>query len=155
VDTPLRIVVIGAIGKIKGYEVLLACARDAARRRLPLSFSVLGYSMNDTPLMNAGVTLSGRYLETEAAQKLAALEPHAVWLPSIWPETYSYTLSLALEAGYPVFAFDIGAIARRLRDAGRSDTLMPLVLQDDPGTINARFLEFRAGRRTLEAMRSM
>ena len=105
--------------------------------------------------MNAGVTLSGRYLETEAAQKLAALEPHAVWLPSIWPETYSYTLSLALEAGYPVFAFDIGAIARRLRDAGRSDTLMPLVLQDDPGTINARFLEFRAGRRTLEAMRSM
>ncbi len=153
IDEPLRIAVIGAIGKIKGYEVLLACARDAARRRLPLSFSVLGYSMNDMPLMNAGVTLSGRYLESDAAQKLAALQPHAIWLPSIWPETYSYTLSLALEGGYPVFAFDIGAIARRLRDSGGGENLMPLVLQDDPCTINARFLEFRAGCRTLEAMR--
>lgn len=151
-DEPLRVAVIGAIGRIKGYEVLLACARDAAQRRLPLAFSLLGYSMNDMPLLHAGVGVSGRYLESEAGQRLGALGPHVVWLPSVWPETYSYTLSIALAGGYPVFAFDIGAIARRLRELGRDGNLMPLALQDDPRAVNARFLEFRAGCSTMQAM---
>src|SRR5208282_1630157 len=36
----VRIGLIGAIGGHKGYQVLLACARDAAARRLPLEFVV-------------------------------------------------------------------------------------------------------------------
>ena len=138
----LRIVIIGAIGKIKGYEVLLACSRDAQKRNLPLEFSVLGYSLDDRPLEQAGVKVSGRYLEREAEQKLRAMSPHVVWLPSLWPETYSYTLSLALKAGYPVFAFDIGAIARRIREVGQGDNLMPLSLAGAPQEINNRFLQY-------------
>jgi GT2 family glycosyltransferase/glycosyltransferase involved in cell wall biosynthesis len=142
-DEPLRIVVIGAIGKIKGYEVLLDCARDAQRRRLPLEFSVLGYSLDDRLLEQAGVMVTGRYLEREASEKLHALSPHAVWLPSLWPETYSYTLSLALKAGCPVFAFDIGAIARRLREVGKGDTLLPLSFAGHADSVNEKFLNFR------------
>jgi O-antigen biosynthesis protein len=50
----LRIVVIGAIGKIKGFEVLLACARHARQQKLPLDFILMGYSMNDRQLEQAG-----------------------------------------------------------------------------------------------------
>jgi glycosyltransferase involved in cell wall biosynthesis len=139
----VHIAVIGAIGKIKGYDVLLECARDARDRRLPVVFSVLGYSMNDAQLGFAGVRVSGRYLESEALDRLEAMAPHAVWLPSLWPETYSYTLSLALQAGLPVFAFDIGAIARRLGELGRAQLCMPLELARRPTAINARFLDYR------------
>lgn len=144
----LRIAAIGAIGRIKGYDVLLACARDAAKRRLPIDYSVLGYSMNDRLLEQAGVHVTGRYLEEEAAQKLDALALHAVWLPSTWPETYSYTLSLALKGGYPVFAFDLGAIARRLRELGQTDKLWPIELVDSPSRINDLLLAFAARHRS-------
>lgn len=140
---PMRIVVIGAIGKLKGYEVLLACARDARQRCLPLAFHLLGYSINDAPLIAAGVKISGRYHDAEADARLQALAPHVVWLPYTWPETYSYTLSLALRGGYPVFAFDLGAIARRLRAIDHPGELWPLALADQPQAINQGFLRQR------------
>jgi hypothetical protein len=47
-----RVAVIGAIGRHKGYQVLLDCARDAARRDLPLEFVVIGYSEDDEALLS-------------------------------------------------------------------------------------------------------
>jgi GT2 family glycosyltransferase/glycosyltransferase involved in cell wall biosynthesis len=139
----LRIVVIGAIGKAKGYDVFHACAADAKKRKLPLEFILLGYSLKDKDLENCGVKITGRYLEHEAQFKLKQLSPHVVWLPSIWPETYSYTLSLALNGGYPTFAFDIGAIAARLRTLEQEHTLMPLQMLESPCKINDRFIKYR------------
>nr|WP_242482460.1 glycosyltransferase [Thiocystis violacea] len=140
---PLRIVVIGAIGKLKGYDVLLACARDARQRRLPLEYHLLGYSIKDAPLLEAGVQMTGRYLDQEVDARLKAIAPHVVWFPYTWPETYSYTLSFALRGGYPVFAFDLGAIAERVRDAHHSGVLWPLDFADTPMQINDGFASYR------------
>jgi len=142
----LRIVVIGAISKMKGYEVLRACAQDAKKGKMPLEFILMGYSLNDEPLKKAGVRVTGRYLERDAMQLLQKLSPHVVWLPSIWPETYSYTLSLALNYGRPVFAFDIGAIARRLQALNETKGIMPLDIADYPHRINKLFIEYRKQR---------
>jgi GT2 family glycosyltransferase/glycosyltransferase involved in cell wall biosynthesis len=138
---PLHVVVVGAIGKLKGYDVLMACANDARQRRLPMRFTVLGYTMNDVPLGSMGVDITGRYFDDEAVEKLLALEPDIVWLPSIWPETYSYTLSVALEAGCPVAAFDVGAISSRLRRLGETDYLMPLQFSRDARKVNEVLLQ--------------
>src|SRR6185437_3365642 len=48
--TVTRVAVIGAIGEHKGYGVVLACARDAAARALPLEFVVIGYTQDDAAL---------------------------------------------------------------------------------------------------------
>ena len=119
----LRIVVIGAISQIKGFDVLLACAKDAKERSLPLAFSVLGYTSNDEKAREAGIQVTGRYSEAEGMARLVEIRPHAVFLPSILPETYCFTLSLALKAGLPVFAFDLGAIASRLKSLGLDQNL--------------------------------
>jgi glycosyltransferase involved in cell wall biosynthesis len=141
----LRVVVIGGISKIKGFDVLLACAQHAQKRSLPIDFVVMGYSVNDRLLEMAGVVVTGKYLEHEAEAKLHSLAPHVVWFPATWPETYSYTLSLALQCGYPVFAFDLGAIARRLRDLEHTAGLFPLAHAKQPGKLNQLFIQYRAG----------
>ncbi len=134
----LRVALIGAIGGHKGYQVFLDCARDAAARRLPLEFVVIGYTENDKPLLKTGrVFITGRYSEIEAPHLLRRERPDIVFLPSVWPETWCYTLDYALAAGLPVVAFDLGAIAERLRAAGLG-ILLPLDLRSRQ--INDRLL---------------
>ena len=38
-----------------------------------------------------------------------------VFIPSIWPETFSYTTSEAMMMGLPVACFDMGAPAERVK----------------------------------------
>lgn len=68
------------------------------------------------------------------------MKAHVALLPSVWPETYSYTLSIALEAGYPVCTFDMGAPAERLRALG-TGLLLPLETMSDPASINDMLLD--------------
>lgn len=122
----LRVVVPGAIGPSKGYDVLLACAQDAAQRRLPLKFLLLGYSMDDGALLDTGhVEVTGRYREDEVPALMAQLRPHLAFLPSVWPETWCYALSHVMAAGLFVAAFDLGAPAERLRQRGHG-LLLPI-----------------------------
>jgi glycosyltransferase involved in cell wall biosynthesis len=124
----VRVGLIGAIGGHKGYHVLLGCARDAAKRRLPLEFVVIGYTENDERLLKTGkVFITGRYSEIEAPHLLRRERPDIVFLPSVWPETWCYTLDYAVAAALPVISFDLGAIAERLQAAGLG-VLLPLGL---------------------------
>lgn len=136
----VRVVVLGAIGRHKGYDILRLCAEQARKQKLPLEYVLMGYSADDRQLAAAGVRITGRYVDEQAVETLRGLEPDVVWLPASWPETYSFTLSIALEAQLPVVAFDLGAIARRLRSAGAHDHLLPLSTLSDPGAVNAFFL---------------
>jgi len=124
----VRVAVIGAIGAHKGYDVLLQCARDAAKRRLALEFVVVGFTQDDATLERTGrVFMTGRYQEGEALPLLRREDPDWVFLPSVWPETWCYTLDAALESGLPVAAFDIGAIRERLHGQPQG-YLLPLGL---------------------------
>jgi GT2 family glycosyltransferase len=122
----LRVAVIGAIGQHKGYGILLACARAAAKRNLPLEFIVIGYTENDDILLKTGhVFVTGPYIDDEAPNLIRREDPHLAFFPSVWPETWCYALGHALRAGLDVVAFDLGAIAERLRAVGIG-TIVPL-----------------------------
>lgn len=141
----IRIALIGAIGEHKGYRVLLDCARDARARHLPIEFVVIGYTQDDAPLLNTGkVFITGRYGEAEVPHLLHREQPEIAWLPSVGPETWSYTLDYVLAAGLPVLAFDLGAIAERLR-AVAGAVLIPLAL--DARRINDHLLQLAQDRR--------
>lgn len=133
-----RVCTIGAIGIQKGYEVLLACARDAAARDLPLEFVVVGFSEEDPPLFETGrIFVTGRFSEEEAVALVRAQQADLAFLPSISPETWCYALSTAWRAGLEVVAFDLGALGERIRPAGGGHLLPPGL---DPATINDRLL---------------
>jgi GT2 family glycosyltransferase/glycosyltransferase involved in cell wall biosynthesis len=116
---PMRVAVIGAIGPNKGVEIVLGCARDGLARGLRLSFHVVGHTSCDDQLCELpNVTLTGRYREEEIFDLLAGLRCHCAFFASVWPETYAYTLSIALLGGLFPITFDLGAPAARIRECG-------------------------------------
>jgi glycosyltransferase involved in cell wall biosynthesis len=134
-----RIVVIGNIRPLKGAHIVLACAQDAKNRGLELEFSVIGECSERAALEALGVTVSGPYAAGQLPELLRKSGAHAVFLPSTWPETYSYVLSEIWANGVYPIAFDFGAPAERIR-AGKG-ALLALNLMNDPAAINQRLLE--------------
>jgi glycosyltransferase involved in cell wall biosynthesis len=133
-----RICVLGGIGPHKGFDVLLACARDAAARGLALEFVVVGDTVNDRELLDTGhAMITGTYAPAEAVDLVRAQNATLGFLPSVWPETWSLTLTELWQAGLPVAAFDLGAPADRIRATGRG-FLLPLGLP--PASINDTLL---------------
>lgn len=128
--TPHRIAIIGAIGEQKGRAVLLACARHAALHDLPLEFVLIGFADEEEALLATGkVFITGRYDEAELPELMHREAPSAIFLPSVTPETWSYSLSHAMATGLPIVAFDLGAIAERLRRSASPHHLLPLEAQ--------------------------
>lgn len=122
----LRLCIVGAIGREKGYDVLYQAALDAALRDLPLEFVLVGHTPDDTPLLNTGrVYITGRYKEGDAVTLLESIQADAAFLPSVWPETWCFTLELAWKAGLSVIAFDHGAPAERIRATGQGVVINP------------------------------
>jgi glycosyltransferase involved in cell wall biosynthesis len=122
----VRVAVLGTIVPIKGAERLMACARDARRRHLPLEFRVLGSTDRDGVFTRLGnVHITGPYRERDVFDRLAAERCHLAFLPSVWPETFMYTLSIAMAARLYTICFDLGAQAQRLRAWGWG-RLLPL-----------------------------
>lgn len=137
-DGPLRIAAIGAIGPIKGFDVLIRLAGQIARERAPVELTVIGHTRNDSAATAAGITVTGRYSEGEIDAMVDAVAPDLILIPSIWPETFCYTLSHALRSGLPIAAFDLGAQASRLRAMDEAESLLPITLADEPGILLAR-----------------
>jgi glycosyltransferase involved in cell wall biosynthesis len=143
----VRVCVGGAIGLHKGFHVLLACARDAARRSLDLDFVVAGTTIDDQSLIDTGrVFVTGPYSVDEAVPLIRAQASSFAFLPSIWPETWCFGLTELWRAGLRVVAFDIGAPAERIRGTGRG-FLLPLGLP--AAEVNDAFLHVARGRSLL------
>ncbi len=118
---PLRILVLGALSAFKGADVLERVATLARQERAPVELHLLGYAYR--PLRTWPVTalrVYGAYQEAQLKERIHQLGVHVVWFPGSCPETWSYTLSAALNEGFPVVAPAIGAFPERL--AGRKWT---------------------------------
>lgn len=138
----LQVAVVGNIHRMKGADVLLACARDARARDLPIVFTLIGDCIYRNELRALGVLMTGPYPQEHLPGLLKAVGAHVVFLPSVWPETYSFVLSEVWQAGYFPAAFDIGAPAERIREAGAGE-LMPLAWASEPARVNDHLLSLK------------
>jgi glycosyltransferase involved in cell wall biosynthesis len=120
--------VVGAIGVHKGYDVVLACARDAVRRDLDLEFVIVGHTIDDASMLATGrVFVTGRFEPAEAVSLIVEQKARLGFIASICPETWCLSLGDIWRAGLRAAAFDIGAPAERIRSTGRG-ILLPLGL---------------------------
>jgi len=136
----MRIGILGVVAKHKGLDPLAAAAAlDPAR----YEFVVIGYC--EPPLPRRArhtVKETGRYQDADLGRLVADSGVHAVWFPARWPETYSYTLSAALDAELPIIAPPLGAFPERL--VGRPLT-WEAEATTDAAALGRLFAEVRAG----------
>ncbi|MGV6825516.1 MAG: glycosyltransferase, partial [bacterium] len=112
-ERPLRVLVLGALSKEKGADVLEKVATLARSQQRPFEFHLLGYGYR--PLARE-VHMHGAYEHRNVKLLIDDLKPDLCWFPALIPETFSYTLSEALASGLPILASNIGAFPQRLID---------------------------------------
>ena len=120
----VRVGILGNLSPEKGLRVVAACARDARERGLPLTFRVLGSTTEPIPQApDAPLTIYGQYVDSELPRLIAEEKPDVLLFAAQVPETYAYTLSVALASGLPIVASALGAFSERLAGAARGTTV--------------------------------
>lgn len=115
---PMIVALLGSMEPFKGAAKVAQTARLVAERGLPIEFHILGSAGPESPLSpEAQVFQTGPYEFGDARRLIADISPHLIWFPAQVPETYSYTLSEAMEEGTPLVVPDLGAFPERV--AGR------------------------------------
>lgn len=114
-----NIVLLGAIGPHKGSNTLRAVAQRARMVAPTLRFHVIGYTAIDQELAAIGnVSVSGAYKPYQLADLVSEADAAIALFLHGWPETFSYTLSEAVQLGLVPLVPAIGAPAERVRAAG-------------------------------------
>ncbi len=103
---PPVIGVLGNIGAQKGAGVI--CDLAALPNRKSVGLVLIG-NIDPDYTLPPGIPVHGDYLVTEIPTLVAHYGITHWLIPSIWPETFSYTTHEALATGLPVLAFDLGA----------------------------------------------
>lgn len=110
---PIRLLLLGDTTAHKGAH-LLAEVQELDTQGL-LELHVLG---SLTPSAGLAAVQHGRYECDEIAGRAAGIQPAAIVLLSIVPETYSHVLTEAWSLGVPVIVSNLGALAERVSAHG-------------------------------------
>ena len=101
--------VLGAIGVPKGAEIL-----EQFDKHLPahpeIKLIIIGYA--DRKYKN--IPQTGEYNLNDLPGILKVNNVDSIFIPSVWPETFSFTTSEAMLMGFPVISFNLGAQAERV-----------------------------------------
>ena len=116
--------VLGNIGAHKGAGVLQRLSRDLARSR-KAGLVVIGEVDPAFPLAPPA-RIHGAYERRDLPGLVARYGISAWLIPSVWPETFSFTTHEVLATGMPVFAFDLGAQGQAVRAAAAPGGVLPL-----------------------------
>ena len=112
----ISVAIIGAISDIKGFSIIQEVAIAAKRKQRLIEFFVFGFTENDSIFESIdNVRILGAYSTYSELQSMLEQYPCDVAaFFSLWPETYSYTLSEAISLGMSPVVFDIGAFPERV-----------------------------------------
>ncbi len=151
-EGPLSVAFVGAFRPHKGALVFTELLARTALSDRPVRWWVFG-SGDPALLLEArrrGARVAGHYRAGSLARRLHEMEVDVALLLSVWPETYSLTLTECRAAGVPVVSFDHGAIAERIAAEG-GGFVVPLA--DGAEGIAAALEETAAGRRAVPPFR--
>lgn len=153
---PLRVLILGAVSRLKGAEVVRAVAARAMQRQLLVDFHWLGEIHMSLPTWpDTRLWVHGAYTHDDLPERLRALRPHAVWMASPVPETYSYTLTEVLGSGLPIVATRMGALEERLTGIGNAILIDPSASPDEALDVFVRLRDDLASGRLQPAARPL
>ena len=116
-DDNMNIAFVGVMAKHKGAEVVQNLIKNIKDDNI--TFHLFGDS--EYPSLKKDTKnykYHGRYKRDNLPKLLKENNIHLVCNLSIWPETYSYTLTETISCGVPVLSYNIGAVAERIEKNG-------------------------------------
>lgn len=117
-DGELVVATIGGMSRAKGQDIMSQVATVASAEHLPIRIRCIGQWAGYRGALESRsghLKVTGAYSREDLPRLLEESGASLVMIPSIWPETFSYTTSEAMLLGYPVVCFDLGAPAERVR----------------------------------------
>ncbi|MFO1305836.1 MAG: glycosyltransferase [Burkholderiales bacterium] len=119
-DGARHVAVLGAIGPEKGARNIDALAEEIRARALPLRIVVVGFTDRARHWQSDDrvLTIHGSYGEDELPALFRRYRIDVSLFPTLWPETFSYTLSELWGAGCPALVPPGGALAERVEATG-------------------------------------
>jgi GT2 family glycosyltransferase/predicted O-methyltransferase YrrM len=110
----------GAIGYHKGAEIIRKLLVNLEFKKIPVRIVIIGTTNEilSHEKTDERFVIHGTFKDGELASLLKTYEVDLVFIPSICPETFSFTTSEAMLLGYPVMCFNIGAPAERVKRFG-------------------------------------
>lgn len=110
----IRIGVLGGINEAKGALVIENLVKHIEKNALNAKVILIGQL--SISIKSPYFELTGRYDRTELPEIVKEKNITQFLIPSICPETFSYTTDEIMQMGYPLIVFDLGAPAERVRD---------------------------------------
>lgn len=120
-DKKIVIAYLGVASHHKGFEDFVLLIQKSREKKIKwlivgyISQEWLTYLNENKILEKFDVELTGTYDLNLVQEVLFENKVDLIVLPSIFPETYSYTLSEAIQSNIPVIARDIGALGDRVK----------------------------------------
>ncbi len=109
----LHIAVLGAINQQKGLDIIKAMLAQIQQQGLDIRIVVIGYLAEN--LVHPNLFVTGRYQREELPELVQKHQIDGFFIPSIWPETFSYTSEEVMHMDYPLAVFPLGAPAERVK----------------------------------------
>ncbi|WP_279001221.1 glycosyltransferase [Thomasclavelia cocleata] len=108
---------VGVMAKHKGAKVVEYLIKHSNNKSIKYHlFGTTEFKSLENSTSN--YTNHGKYCREELPMLLKENHIHLVCNLSIWPETYSYTLTETISSGVPVMALDLGAVSERIKKYG-------------------------------------
>ena len=103
----INIAILGNISHQKGADIVRKMSKHISKNE---KIIIIG-NMENPP---DNIHIHGKYKTDDLPKLMEQYEIDTVFIPSIWPETFSYTTSEATSMGLPVICYDLGAPAERI-----------------------------------------
>lgn len=109
--------VLGDITFVKGSEVILSMVEYLKKKKLNnIKIHIFGRLINNKTIeKNKFLVLHGPYKKETLPELMEKNEIDIIFIPSICPETFCYTVEEAIKMELPVAVFDIGAPSERVK----------------------------------------
>ena len=116
-DKKLRAVFFGRVEEEKGSNLLWELAKNNKNCELHV-FGTVADPRFSKRILPQNIKVYGKYKKENLPFLLKKVKPHFVYLPSVWDETFAFTLTEAYLYGvYPVVSAK-GALAERVHESG-------------------------------------
>lgn len=123
----LRIVILGSLALQKGYNLFKASHRELLQYA---DIFLLGCGDEGMEFQGDGICVIRSYKHEELTDLLEKISPDCGLLLSVWPETFSYTLSELMQFGIPPVATNLGGFKNKVQHG-----INGLLFEPNPGCL--------------------